>query len=556
MADFEVSTMTDSVHATEAAAAVSEKKSSLPWYRRLDQTKGILLLLICMAQMLDIINVASVTIALPSILRDVGYQPNQLQWIVSSYALTYSAFLLVGGRMGDLFGHRRIFLLGTTWFAVWSLVCGFARNPIFMSVSRGLQGAGAGFTIPSALALLTTTYPLGPERTFALSMFGGAACIGQTVGVLLGGIFDATIGWYWIFYVTAIISATLAVSGFFVISKSQHNHPVPADRRIDYGGVALFMIGIIAVVYYLSESTTAGWGSAKTLPAFIAGLALLAVFVFWELRVVTEYPIMPFHIWKSRRFASSVAIIVCVTATYNTMIFYTSLTFQNVMKYSPLITACCYIVHGCGLVLGLYTVTRLFVVIRTKFIILIGWCLIAVSAILFSRMQSQFSYFHWAFPAFIVNCLGLSPTWMSCQVNAVADAKDEDQGVVGAIFNVAMQLGGPIGLALSTIMANAHTAPEATGDGLMSGYAAAFYTMAVIAGVGMVISVVLASNRDPPEFSAQASSKTVEMDEEKNVGGDKEEVSDEVGEQGQSGPADSTLSVAPTIVEETEKSSR
>jgi len=145
---------------------------------------------------------------------------------------------------------------------------------------------------------------------------------------------------------------------------------------------------------------------------------------------------------------------------------------------------------------------------------------------------------------------------MCCQVNAVADAKDEDQGVVGAIFNVAMQLGGPIGLALATIMANAHTEPEATGDGLMSGYAAAFFTMAVIAGVGMLVSVILASNQDPPEFSSQAPSKALEMDEEKNVGGDKEEVSDEVGERGEVGHADSTISVAPTIVEENEKSSR
>ncbi|KAF9409129.1 hypothetical protein BGZ94_002047 [Podila epigama] len=150
----------------------------LPWYMRLQQIKGLLLFVISLAAMLDIINVASVTIALPSILSDVGYKPNQLQWCVSAYALTYAAFLLIGGRMGDLFGHKRIFLIGTSWFAVWALVCGFARNPIFMSVARALEGAGAGFTIPSALALLTTSYPLGAERTFALSMFSGAAITG------------------------------------------------------------------------------------------------------------------------------------------------------------------------------------------------------------------------------------------------------------------------------------------------------------------------------------------------------------------------------------------
>ncbi|KAI8355334.1 major facilitator superfamily domain-containing protein, partial [Mortierella sp. GBAus27b] len=447
----------------------------------------ILLFVICMAQMLDIINVASVTIALPSILRDVHYEPTQLQWIVSSYALTYSAFLLVGGRMGDLFGHRRIFLMGTSWFAAWSLVCGFARNPIFMSIARGFQGCGAGLTIPSALALLTTTYPLGPQRTFALSMFGGAACIGQTIGVLLGGIFDATIGWYWIFYITAIISAVLFVAGFLVISRA-NNETTVVDRRIDYTGVFLFMVGIIAVIYYLSESTSVGWGSPKTLPPFVVGLVLLAGFVYWENRI--DYPIMPFRIWRSRRFLSSVIVIICCTACYNTMIFYTSLTFQDVLKYSPLITACCYIVHGVGLVIGLYTVTRLFKYMRTKFIMLIGWLLIIASSVIFAQIVPSSTYWQFAFPALIVNCIGLSPTWMCCQINAVADADDEDQGVVGAVFNVAMQLGGPIGLAFSTIISKSHQGIGNSPDALMDGYRAAFYTFGVIGGVGWVLAAI------------------------------------------------------------------
>ncbi|KAF9171674.1 hypothetical protein BGX21_010633 [Mortierella sp. AD011] len=484
--------MTESVASTISTKITQTKTSpddtaSLPWYRKLSQKKGLLLFLICMAQMLDIINIASVTIALPSIQRDVHY--------------------------GDLFGHRRIFLMGTSWFAIWSLVCGFARNPIFMSVSRGLQGAGAGFTIPSALALLTTTYPLGPERTAALSLFGGAACIGQTIGVLLGGIFDATIGWYWIFYVTAIISATLAIGGLFIISKANDN-PATADRRIDYVGVLMFMVGIIAVVYYLSESNSAGWGSAKTLPLFLVGIALLIAFVFWEHRI--DYPIMPFRIWLSRRFSSSVAVIICVTATYNVMIFFSSLTFQGVLKYTPIITACCYIVHGVGLVIGLYTVTRLFVFMRTKYIMLIGWLLIITSSIIFAQIVPGVSYWHFAFPAFIVNCLGLSPTWMCCQVNVVADANDEDQGVVGAVFNVAMQLGGPLGLAISTIVSQSFQGLGDTPVALMDGYRAAFYTFGVFGAVGFVLTLILASNHDPIEFSG-VTPEAIAGDQEKGI---------------------------------------
>ncbi|KAK3843726.1 MAG: major facilitator superfamily domain-containing protein [Linnemannia gamsii] len=556
MTDTDASTLASAVvppHFSNVDPGLSKK---LPWYKRLDQQRGILLFLISLAQMLDIISIASVTIALPSILRDVKYAPNQLQWVVSSYALTYAAFLLVGGRMGDLFGHRRVFLTGTSWFAAWSLVCGFARSPVFMSVARGLQGAGAGFTIPSALALLTTSYPLGPERTFALSMFGGAACIGQTIGVLLGGIFDATIGWYWIFYITALISALLCIAGFFVISKANDEVHV-TDRRVDIVGVVTFMLGIIAVVYYLSESTTAGWGSAHTLAPFLVGIALLVFFVFWEQRI--DYPIMPFRIWGSVRFRASVVVIICVTATYNTMIFFTSLTFQNVLLYSPLITACCYIVHGVGLVIGLYTVTRLFVFMRTKFIMLIGFIFIIVSSIIFAQIVPGASYWHYAFPALIVNCLGLSPTWMCCQVNAVADAPDEDQGVVGAVFNVAIQLGGPIGLAISTILSQAYEpAAGAHGAALMFGYRAAFYTFGVIGGVGWILTLLLASNRDPIEFSGvapeeksdDAQEKGLEVVDESQIsaveGGDKTEIDEK--DFVEVKKSSSSVSVAQTVI--------
>ncbi|KAG0090251.1 hypothetical protein BGZ92_003363 [Podila epicladia] len=405
-----------------------------------------------------------------------------------------------------------------------------------MSVARAIQGAGAGFTIPSALALLTTTYPLGPERTFALSMFGGAACIGQTIGVLLGGVFDATIGWYWIFFVTAIISASLSIAGFFIISKVNDN-PASADRRIDFFGVFLFMLGVVAVVFYLSESNTAGWGSAETLAPFIVGLASLATFVWWELRV--EYPIMPFRIWKSRRFASSVVVIICVTATYNTMIFYTSLTFQNVLLYTPINTALTYIVHGVGLVIGLYTVTRLFKYIRTKFIMGIGWVFIIASSIIFAQIVPTSTYWQLAFPAFIINCLGLSPTWMCCQ--------DEDQGVVGAIFNVAMQLGGPLGLAISTIMSQSKTPAGAEGAALMAGYSAAFYTYGVIGGVGLVLALILASNQDPIEFAGEVPTKSEDLAVDVEAIGSSETV--EIKGQATSSLSSSS-SIAPTVTEE------
>ncbi|KAF9143336.1 hypothetical protein BG015_000459 [Linnemannia schmuckeri] len=489
MADADASTLASVAITLSSPNTLPSKEQTqlLSWYKRLDQNRNILLIVASCAQLLDIISIASVTIALPSLLRDVHYEQNQLQWVISSYALTYSAFLLVGGRMGDLFGHRRMFLTGVFWFALWTLICGFARNPIFMSVSRGLQGAGAGLTIPLAMALLTTSYPLGPERNFAMMVFGGAGCTGQTLGVLLGGIFDATIGWPWIFYITAILATLVGIAGFLAVPKFGDDTHV-ADRRVDYVGVFSFVLGIIAVVYYLSESTTAGWGSAQTLAPFLVGIAVLGWFVFWEHRI--EYPIMPFRI--------------CITATYNTLIFYTSLTFQNVLLFSPLITACCYIVHGVGMALGLYYLNMLYAVVRTKVIMFLGLFFIVISAIIFAQIIPGSGYWHYAFPALIVNCIGQAPAWMCCQVTAVADAPDEDQGVVGAAFNVAIQFGGPIGLAISAIVNDKFTTFGDDGKqsptGFMNGYRAAFYAMAVMGAVGFVFVVLLAANQDPIEF--------------------------------------------------------
>lgn len=503
--------MTDADASTLTSIAIKPSKEQtqlLPWYHRLDQHRNLLLIVASCAQLLDIISIASVTIALPSLLRDVHYEQNQLQWVISSYALTYSAFLLVGGRMGDLFGHRRVFLTGVFWFALWTLICGFARNSIFMSISRGLQGAGAGLTIPSAMALLTTSYPLGPERNFAMMVFGGAGCTGQTLGVLIGGIFDATIGWPWIFFITAILAALVGIVGIFAVPKTGDNAHV-TDRRVDYVGVISFVLGIIAVVYYLSESMTAGWGSAQTLAPFLVGVAVLGWFVFWELRI--QYPIMPFRIWTSARLRASVVIIICITATYNTLIFYTSLAFQNVLLFSPLITACCYIVHGVGMGLGLYYLNKLYAVVRTKLIMLLGLSFVIISAIIFAQIVPGSGYWQYAFPAFIVNCIGQAPAWMCCQVTAVADAQDEDQGVVGAVFNIAVQLGGPIGLAISAIVNERFTTSE-TPTGLMDGYRAAFYAMAVMGAVGLVFVVLLASNQDPIEFKGIVED-TKKMDE-------------------------------------------
>ncbi|KAF9354233.1 hypothetical protein BGX26_007938 [Mortierella sp. AD094] len=455
-----------------------------------------------MAQMLDIINVASVTITLPDIMREVGYEVDQLQWVTSAYALAYGAFLLIGGRLGDLFGHRRIYILGVTWFSVWAVVNGFAKNPIIMSVGRALQGMGAGFTVPSALAILTTTYPVGPERTQALAIFGGTGAIGSVIGVLLGGVLGSTIGWRWIFYITAILGFFMAGLGFVAI-PAEKNISTVEDRRVDILGITSFTIGVVTVIYYLSEGPAAGWAVASTLVPLCVGILLLAFFIVVEYKI--DYPIMPLRIWRSRRLVASCLIIICVSAAINTMIFFTSLTFQNVQGYSSLKTSLAYIVHGVGAIATIVALTKLVTMVRTKFITIAGWFFFIGSGILFAQIQADSSYWSLAFPALIMNFLGMAPIWLCCQINSVADADNEDQGVVGAVYNVCMQIGAPIGIAISNIIANARNSPTAVGAELLPGYHAAFYTYAIMGGVGLVVTIIFAANHDvhkTPEIDA------------------------------------------------------
>lgn len=453
-----------------------------------------------MAQMLDIINVASVTIILPDIMEQVGFKVDQLQWVASAYALAFGALLLIGGRLGDLFGHRRIYILGVTWFSIWATVNGFAKDPIVMSIGRALQGMGAGFTVPNAVALLTTTYPVGPERTHALAVFGGCGAVGSVIGVLLGGILGSTIGWRWIFYFTAIIGFAMAVLSYFAIPTVENTSTIP-DRRVDYFGSITFMLGIVGVIYYLSEGPANGWSAVSTLVPFCIGLVLLVVFLVIEYKI--DYPIMPFHIWRSRRFVSSCSAIVCNSAAANAVVFFSSLTFQNVQGYSSLKASLAFIVYGVGCMVTVLTLTKLVTMVRTKVIMIVGWLCFMASGIVFAQIKSDSSYWSIAFPALILNFLGVASTWLCCQVNSVADADDEDQGVVAAVYNVSVQVGAPIGIAISNIVANHRNSPEAQGADLLPGYVDAFYSCAAMAGVGLIVTVLFAANQDKtPDASA------------------------------------------------------
>ncbi|KAF8929927.1 hypothetical protein BGZ58_008597 [Dissophora ornata] len=483
--------------------------SQVPWYRRLHQMKSLLLAIVSMAQMLDIINVSSVNIVLPDVMHDVGFQVDQLQWVASAYGLAYGAFLLLGGRLGDLFGHRNIYILGVSWFSIWAVVNGFAVNPVMMSVGRALQGMGAGFTVPSALAILTTTYPAGPERNAAMGIFGGTAAIGIVIGVLLGGVLGSTIGWRWMFYITGIIGFSLTILGILVIPAEKAQGKVE-DRRIDIFGITSFTLGIFAIIYYLSEGPSSGWAAAKTLAPFVIGIALLIAFVVIEKKI--DYPIMPLHIWRSRRLIASSFTGLCLMAAMSSHFFYSSLALQNVLGYAPLKTALSFIPHGVGCIIAVGVLTVVMPMVRSKIVLVVGWLFLIASGVVWAQLKADSSYWSIPLPAILLNMVAMACIWMTCQINSVADAADEDQGVVGAVYNVSLQVGAPVGLAISNIIANNKNPAMAMGAELLPGYRDAFYSFTVMAGVGLVVSLILYPNSDPSRHPKDAVANDSEME--------------------------------------------
>ncbi|KAG0225063.1 hypothetical protein BGW42_004694 [Actinomortierella wolfii] len=422
-------------------------------------------------------------------------------------------------------GHRVMFLVGLSWFSIWSLIIGFATGPVFMCICRALQGIGAGLTIPSALATLTTTFPPGPSRNRALAVFGACGASGMVVGSLIGGAIGDTIGWRWIFRLTAIMGFLLVVMGGFVIPNVQHNSSREDDSRrsFDVGGLFCFMGSMVIFVYYLSEAPIAGWAVAKTLAPFIVGLVLMAAFVVVEFKV--SDPVIPPRIWLSRRFTTSVLGAILVSAATNLMVYFSTLYLQGVLDYSTMETGLAFLVSGIGAIPLNFLTAKLLQMMRTKFLLIIGWLLLLVSAILFAQMSASNTYWAGPFPAFVVNVLGTAPVYLANQINAVMYAPNKDQGVISGIYNSAIQLGGPIGIAIATAISTHYAPVGANNDeyALLSAYRSAFYTMAVCCGLGLINVVLFAPNRDPTgddtpnDEESDAQDPTNPKDEEKSA---------------------------------------
>lgn len=448
--------MTDTTSTTPPPEAVStpQRELNLTWA----------LVLISIAQLMVVLDATIANIALPYIQQDLAISDANLSWIVTGYALAFGSLLLLGGRLADLYGRRRIFMVGLVIFAVASLLGGLATNEPLLLAARGLQGLGAALASPAALALITTTFPAGPARNRAFAVYAAMSGAGAAVGLILGGwltgtspeILDVVVdGWRLTFLINVPIGIVAALLSPRFLNESE-SHP----GELDLPGAVTGTLGLLGVVYGLSRAGTEGWSDTYTVASLVAGVALLLVFGIIESRVA--HPLLPFRIFTSRTRAASFVAMFLAPAAMFAMFFFLSQYIQNVMGYSPLKAGVAFLPFTVGIVVGAGMASNLVNRINPRFISGVGTLLAAAALFGFSRLPYDTSfpvreltgtYLTDLLPYITLMAFGMGLTFVPVTLTAVHHLRAEDSGIGSGVLNTAQQVGGALGLAVLATVA-------------------------------------------------------------------------------------------------------
>lgn len=406
-------------------------------------TAAIAIVPLVTAQLMITLDSTIVSVALPSLQPDIGLSNADRAWAVTAYTLMFGGLLLLGGRLGDLMGRKRVLLIGVVGFAVVSAVCGAAQNDLMFIGSRALQGAFAALIAPSTLALITTTFTQPRERTRAVGVYAATAMSGGALGLIIGGVLTDFLDWRWCMFVNVPIAAVV-VTGTLVYVKSPPRHP---DLRADVLGAVLVTLGMIGIIYGLGAASAHGWGSGQTVGALLAGAVLLTAFVWWQSR--TDNPLLPLRVAANRVSSGSfLAMMISAFCTFGMMLGMTY-QLQTVLGYSPLEAGIAFIAFvGTAVVSSTQVGRRLVRRMRPGLMIATGLALYALSLLLISRLTAESSYWPDIFAPLALMGLGVGILTVPVvgTVMSVSDARDS--GVVAAIVNTMQQAGGAVGAAL------------------------------------------------------------------------------------------------------------
>jgi EmrB/QacA subfamily drug resistance transporter len=410
------------------------------------------LALLCAVAFLDFVDAPIVNIALPTIRRSLHFSVASLQWVPSAYLLTYGGFMLLGGRMADLLGRRRILVGGIVVIGLSSMIGGFAQSAGVLIGARLAQGMGAAMTLPAALSILTTSFREGKDRHTALGVWGGVAGLGSAVGVLLGGLLTQGLGWRWVMFVNPI--ACVVVLGG-VLRVIQADRARPRSGNFDALGAVLATGGMLLLVYTLVKAPTVGWGAARTIGGLAGALVLLAAFVVNELR--HPNPLAPLSIFRTNGLAYADVTQLIAFAGFLAMFFFLTLYMQNVLHYSPIQTGLAYL-PVCFVIGGAAgAASQLLGRVGTRPVIVAGALIGAGGIYWLSRISVGGSYVSDLLPGMVIMSLGIGPMFVGVTTAANSGVPADKAGLAAALVNASQQVGGALGLAIFTALATSHT---------------------------------------------------------------------------------------------------
>jgi EmrB/QacA subfamily drug resistance transporter len=409
----------------------------------------LVLVIVGLAQFMVILDATIVNVALPSIQRGLHFSPESLQWIVNAYTLAFGGFLMLGGRAADLFGRRRLFILGIVLFTGASLLNGLAGSAGILVAGRALQGLGGALVSPAALSVLTTTFKEGRERTTALSVWSAVAVGGGAIGLLLGGVLTSAFSWQWVFFVNVPVGVIAILLALRYVPESR----VENARGFDIAGAVSVTAGLGLLVYALVNAQTAGWVSVTTFGLLAIAAALLVSFVVLESRL--RHPLVRLGIFRMRSITGSNAAMLLVAAGMFALFFFASIYVQEVLGYSALRAGLAFLPVTLGIVVGAGLSQQLIRRVGVRAVGLVGMCIAAVGLIMLSRIPVAGTYLGDLLPGLMIMAIGMGLTFVPITLIATTNVEEHDAGLASGLLNTSQQLGGAIGLAvLATLAAN------------------------------------------------------------------------------------------------------
>jgi EmrB/QacA subfamily drug resistance transporter len=451
--------------------------------------------LVCIGQFMVVLDASIVNVALPSIQRDLHFSSSGLQWIVNAYTLTFAGFLLLGGRAADLYGRRRIFMVGLAVFTISSLLGGMAQNQAWLISARALQGLGAAILAPATLTILTASFAEGPARARALGVWSAVSAAGASAGALFGGILTDFLSWRWILFVNVPIGAVALVAASRYLPESRADM---AHRHLDVGGAVTVTAGLTAIVYAIVSTETNPWGSAHVLIPLAAGLVLLAVFLYLQARVATA-PLVPLHIFRSRSVSSANVVMLLMFGALFGSWYFETLFMQRVLGYSPLQAGLAFLPQTLLIAAGAQVTARLVPKFGPRLLIIVGALVAAGGLAWMSQVTPDSTFLAGLFGPFVLIGLGMGLAVTPIAVAGTAGVRREEAGLASGLLNTSRTVGASIGLAALATLAATRTnnvlrgvpsTAARTATALTDGYTLAFTVATILLLVTAAVAVV------------------------------------------------------------------